>query len=357
MTSKKQKSPGPVDSLLKLPPELMTEVFKFVGDQRTITRELCLVSRRFRDLVVRNTALQSHLCHNNLCRVGFDFDAFTTGVHILRMKRNSYMFGENMVRRLSENTTVHTLQFQLCQLYPTDAKLICRSLINNTVIHTLIMSCNMGYQFDDAEGAGLLKELLRVNTTIRHLDISINSIDDSGMRLIAEGFASNITLEYLNLNYNRFGIVGLRHFIAALDRNTTLRELCMGWSNGIRREGINLILDALMRNSTIQKIAMNCLSFDDANVTQLVRMLRVNTTLRNMDLNNTGLGSKHVARIAEVLEASSSLCEIDLREAHGFDFYQKTERARELRRTMIDIPQEIGKRRGIRVHVGNYVSH
>lgn len=193
--------------LPSMPNEVLTEVFKFFGDQRAITRRLSRVSHRFHGLVTRNHVLQDHLCEHDLCR------------------REEFV-DLGSLRRVLRHSSPHNVT---------------------------ITGGPFAYRVIEDKGVSSLVMLLQHNTTIHSLDISCNGLSPNGIVKIAEMLKVNTTLKNLNLSGNDVGSHGACHLAEALKCNTSLRRVNL-YSTDIRDNGGIGLIEALEQNSTLCEI-------------------------------------------------------------------------------------------------------
>jgi hypothetical protein len=303
--------------------DVLTQVFKFLGNQCTIIAIATLVCRQFRRVATHDAGLFQHLCENALCRVGRLEKAFDQGVHVAKVRWSRSMNGSGgrqYSQKIARNTTLHSIHIKECSWNGLDMQFLSRALFHNTSVRTLDLGDNAICHFD-LRGATHLEELLVRNTTIRTLNLCSNYVGDESVQLIANGLTNNTTLESLNLYFNRIGVDGVRHLMTALERNSTLHSLNLGWNQEMGSVGLNLVLNALKDNSSIHTLSLQGNAFGDENVPVLCEMLQVNTTLRSLDLKHCGIRTvSAISSLTESLGSNTTLRKLNIQDINEGDY-------------------------------------
>ena len=281
-----------------LPPELMTEVFMFVGNHRSITRSLSRVSRRFYHFVTRNPELDQHLCDNNLWngRTGNLLEPTCRGDIQTGIIKNPFdrTFGKIVSRWLPGYTSLRALFIGWFMMDDQNLSTLFGAIKRNTTIYSLELS-RVEMLSDMVSLASSIKEVLMHNTTIRSLSLELCGMEDESMKQLADGLANNTTLKWFSMTRNQFfSLKGMEYLCAVLEHNTTLHSLNLGYNgNRIDEVSLRLLLDTMTRNRGIRNLFMETISFTH-NVPEFVRMLKMNTILKKLYLLDTGLESMSV---------------------------------------------------------------
>ena len=187
----------------------------------------------------------------------------------------------------------------------------------------------------DPSAAGLLVDSmpqLVVFHNLTHLCLVRNGLTSETCNLLSKHNLQH--LEYLDLGYNRtIGRGGVMNLITSLTKFGTIRELdlgdtCLGFEdcealsellacskyiemlnisgNKLPPDSIQLIIDGLSYNSSLEKLKMYASNFSSENVLHLASVLRVNTRLKELDIRGCGIQSSDSVHLAKALEENTT---------------------------------------------------
>jgi NLR family CARD domain-containing protein 3 len=127
-------------------------------------------------------------------------------------------------------------------------------------------------------GAKYLADALKVNTCLKSLNLFENNIFNNGAVFLAEALLTNNTLECLDIGGNRISDDVCLSFSKVISSKDTLTHLNLS-DNNIGRDGINVLLVALVNNSKIISLGVRNDDYNDINSNISIKYL----TDRNME--------------------------------------------------------------------------
>ena len=191
--------------------------------------------------------------------------------------------------------------FEKCVIGNDGAKDLAKVLTSNNTLGELDLSCNA---IGD-EGAEALARALTSNTTLEMLDLSCNIIGDEGIEALARALNFNRTLMTLTLHGNEIGDKGAKAFATVLDSYASLvhQELHH------EEESSPQICSG---NTKLQELILSGNKIGDVGAKSLAQSLCHNHSLKSLYLQgNEGIGREGVCNLIEALNTNKSITTAD----------------------------------------------
>ena len=178
---------------------------------------------------------------------------------------------------------------------------------------------------------------LSVFHNMTHLNLRLCNLTSETCDLLSKCNLQH--LEYLNLSHNYIGRGGAVNLITSLTKFNTIRELNMCWTgigfedckalsellasskyinvlvicdDGgldefiLSSDSVQLIVDGLSHNTSLEKLYMSDSNFSSQNVLHLASVLRVNTRLKTLDIAHGNIQSSDSVHLAKALEENTT---------------------------------------------------
>jgi hypothetical protein len=148
-----------------------------------------------------------------------------------------------------------------------------------------------GSEFGD-DGAKVIADFLKVNSTLSILNVGKCKLTAVGAKYIIDALitSNNCALNNLNLSRNAIGDEGAKDIARLVVVKSTLLKLDITWDSGITTVGFHDIIDALLRNSTLQRLAISTTAFNDVIIKNIVTIIGSNSSLRELDITQYEVG-------------------------------------------------------------------
>src|SRR5690348_13578485 len=105
-----------------------------------------------------------------------------------------------------------------------------------------------------------------------------------------------------------------KELMKQIENNTCCSELNLG-RREINKEEIKRLADALIVNSTLQALTLNCIK-DKEDITVLANVLTKNSILRTLDLSANRIDKEGIEVIAKALTQNFSLLTLNLSQGY-----------------------------------------
>ena len=194
------------------------------------------------------------------------------------------------------------------------------SLTKFSTIRELYLS-NTGIGFEDCKA---LSELLATSKYIKVLDISYEGRDDptlspdarlshDSIQLIIDGLSHNTSLEKLDMRWSNFSSVNVLHLASVLRVNTRLKELDIGLCNIQSSDSVHLA-KALEENTTtqLQTLVLECNRIGSEGAVAFADVLATNKSLARLNMINCSIQEEDAVCLAKAMEKNSSATEFDI---------------------------------------------
>jgi Ran GTPase-activating protein (RanGAP) involved in mRNA processing and transport len=169
---------------------------------------------------------------------------------------------------LAEGSYIYDINLGNTDIDDTDVLDLSIALNSNNSLTRLDLYMNNITQV----GAKYLAEALKVNTCLKSLNLFENNIFNNGAIALAEALLTNNTLECLDIGGNRICNNVCLAFSKVISCNDTLTHLNLS-DNNISRDGINILLVALVNNSNIISLGVKNDDYNDINSNSCVKYL------------------------------------------------------------------------------------
>ena len=191
------------------------------------------------------------------------------------------------------------------------ARCIFEGLQHNTTLVNLNL-CRNGITASDPDTARSLTKMLQVNKSLIHLNLSRNKFSDSGARCIFDGLQHNNTLVYLSLSSAGIQITNsdtAMSLTKMLQVNKSLTHL--GLSNCLHIHTVShwIIFEGLEHNTTLRYLNIRGISdITETDAEHIAWALKSNYSLQILDIADcTFLGRNGIDLILESLMFNSTL--------------------------------------------------
>lgn len=243
-------------------------------------------SVRFRDLLKMNKSLVNiNLEDNNLTDTGCVY----------------------ISESLEENSTIKSLRLASNYIGDIGVKRLCEALLKNNAIESLDLDSN---RFT-ITGANLLFETVNHVGNLKELHLRANDLTPNVTPAVAKTLETS-SLQVLNLRRNLLGDTGVSRIAAALVKpGCKLKKLLLS-SNRIGNLGCTNLADALVRNSTLERldIDMNCI--EDEGAMSMAELFKTNRILKYVDMSMNEIMGPGCSAMADALKDNSTLLELKL---------------------------------------------
>ena len=185
------------------------------------------------------------------------------------------------------------------------------SLITFSTIRELHLR-DTGIGFEDCKA---LSELLATSKCIQVLNIGHNNLSPDSIQLIVDGLSHNTSLEKLNMSDTMFVSENVLNFASVLRGNIRLRELIIGWCNIESSDSVHLAKGVEGNNST--QLQVLCVEGDPIGTEGAVafaNMLKMNQCLKLLiirdDSFHSVIGVDNTLELIESLKHNTTLEEL-----------------------------------------------
>ena len=191
------------------------------------------------------------------------------------------------------------------------------------------------WEFDPAAVHLLVDNMPQMSVfhNLTHLGLTTCDLAPESCNLFSKHTNLLQHLEYLNLSYNHLDRGGAVNLITSLTKFSTIRELnfsytgigfedCMALNellvtskyiqvldivgNKLSPDSIQLIVDGLSHNTSLEKLYMSNSNFSSVNILHLASVLRVNTRLKELNIGQCNIQSSDSVHIAKALEENTT---------------------------------------------------
>ncbi|CAF1492547.1 unnamed protein product [Didymodactylos carnosus] len=140
-----------------------------------------------------------------------------------------------------------------------------------------------------SDGIKCIAKALGTDTRITQLHLHENRLGDEGARILCDALSSNRTITVLGLSSNTLSDAACFHIGNFLRVSCTLISLMLG-QNRIGDRGIRLLVDGLMKNTSLSRLYLNNTLLSDASIDTLLRLIKsTSAPLVKIDLIGTHL--------------------------------------------------------------------
>ena len=186
------------------------------------------------------------------------------------------------------------------------------NLITSLTKFSTIRELNMCWTDIGFEDCKALSELLVSSKCIRVINIGGNKLSPDSIQLVVNGLSHNTSLEKLNMSHSNFSSENVLHLASVLRMNTRLKELTIMWCSVHSSDSVHLA-KALEENTTtqLQNLLMEGNTVGSEGAVAFAAMLAMNKSLANIDIGYCNIQGKGAVLLAEALQRNSTV--------HGFN--------------------------------------
>jgi Ran GTPase-activating protein (RanGAP) involved in mRNA processing and transport len=216
----------------------------------------------------------------------------------------------DMATGFSCNTTLRDLELNCCNA--PNIPLVLEGLHDHSTLRTLILD-----RLPNLSGLGnLLQQQQQRNHAISDLHISRYKFSDgpvpSGLEQLVTAMQRNTTIAKLTISQSSIGRDQAKVLRAMFPRNQTLKSLNLV-NNCIDAEALAELATGLYRNTSLEHLDVADNHLNDAVATRVLQhLIRRNNTLTRLDIDRNSIGFGNVERIADGLRINATLQEVDL---------------------------------------------
>ena len=182
------------------------------------------------------------------------------------------------------------------------ACLIAFGLYNNKKIQNLDLSCNNITDVGVSAIANCFRNQVLLKRPLQILDISCNNISDNGAMALSECLKNKCTLQELYLSNNQITTKGAKKIGEAIRVNDTLQKLSI--SDNALCDGIVAISDGLKCNRKLLDLNISQCQVSIEGAKVIAEAILVNTTLQKLDISHNNLSDDGVINISECLKSN-----------------------------------------------------
>ena len=185
------------------------------------------------------------------------------------------------------------------------------SLIKFSTIRELHLY-DTGIGFEDYK---VLSELLTSSKCIEVLNIGCNELSPDGIQLIIDGLSHNTSLEKLDMRHSKFSSQNVFKLASVLRVNPRLKELNIREYNIQSTDSVHLA-KALEENTTtqLQTLWLGSNPIESEGAVVFADMLATNKSLVELDMRECSIQGEDAVCLAKALEKNSTVREFDISE-------------------------------------------
>ena len=201
-----------------------------------------------------------------------------------------------------------SLSYIKWEFYPAAVNLLVDSMPQLLVFHNLT---HLGLRGHTSETCNLLSKHTDLLQNLECLDLSGNyTIGRGGAVNLITSLTNFSTIRELNLAYTGIGFEDCKALSELLATSKHIKVLSIGCSLDYDRrlssDSIQLIIDGLSHNTSLEKLNMSCSNFSSENVLHLASVLRVNTRLKELNIGWCNIQSSDSVHLAKALEENTT---------------------------------------------------
>ena len=199
----------------------------------------------------------------------------------------------------------------LCESDPVAANLLVDNLPQMSVFHNLthlsFMACDL-----TSETCNLLSKHTDLLQHLECLELNNNhNIGRGGAVNLITSLTKFSTIRELNLGYNGIGFEDCKALNELLATSMYMKVLDindheLGDDPRLSSDSVQLIIDGLSHNTSLEKLNMSCSNFSSENVLHLASVLRVNTRLKSLHIRCCNIQSSDSVHLAKALEENTT---------------------------------------------------
>ncbi|XP_037833688.1 protein phosphatase 1 regulatory subunit 37 [Kryptolebias marmoratus] len=207
------------------------------------------------------------------------------------------------------NSRLRVLHLHNAQLSGMPLFTLVGALKTNRALQELHLTNNLLNSFQDALQLG---DLLRYNTTLQTLELSNNAVADAGLEELCEGLSKQTEgLKVLLLRNNQITVRGMNHLAKILPGLKVLQVLDLG-ENLLGNEGIQLIREPLMVNSSILQLSLTQTNITCEGAVALAEFLAESRLIQRLDLRQNWVKLGGLMALSLALRINRSLEHLDV---------------------------------------------
>ena len=184
-------------------------------------------------------------------------------------------------------------------------------LITSLTRFCIIRELNLNSTSIGLEDCKALSELLASSMDIGLLNIGGNVLSPDCIQLIVDGLSVNTSLEKLNLRHSNFSSENVLYLASVLRVNTRLKELDIEKCNIQSSDSVYLAI-ALESNTQLQTLWLGSNPFGSKGVVALADVLATNKSLTELNMEVCYIHVEGAVCLAKAIEKNSTLREFDI---------------------------------------------
>ena len=220
---------------------------------------------------------------------------------------------DDIVSKIENNAIEHVYILPMRKIGSSEVKELSDALIQTQSVQSFYAS---GHAMEK-DGFRSMGEMLAKNTSLKNLCIGNEGMQDEGMQLLCEGMMENYTVKVWDLEFKGLGTMGIEALSGVLASPVCVLETLNLSRNALTDEAIEILCNALLKNTTIRHLDLAENAFTAACMPALTRWLtspecRLETlVLRNNDFKNasSALG-KALARNTSLITLNLNDCQL-----------------------------------------------
>ena len=180
-----------------------------------------------------------------------------------------------------------------------------RMLVFHNLTHLELLGSDLR-----SETCNLLSKQTDLLQHLEYLNLSSNrTIDRGGAVDLITSLTKFSTIRELNLEHTGIGFEDCKALSELLATSKCIKVLNISGDEdleGLSSESIQMIVDGLSHNTSLEKLDMSYSIFSSENVLHLASVLRVNTRLKELDISYCHIQSSDSVHLAKALEENTT---------------------------------------------------
>ena len=186
-------------------------------------------------------------------------------------------------------------------------------LITSLTKFSTIRELKLRYTGIDFEDCKALGELLATSKYIQVLNVFGPGISSDRIQLIIDGLSHNTSLEKLNMRFSKFSSENVLHLASVLRVNTRLKELYISYCHIQSSDSVHLA-KALEENTTtqLQILWLECNLIGSEGAVAFADMLATNKSLTELNMRWCGIQGEGAVRLGKGMEKNCNVTEFNI---------------------------------------------
>ena len=192
---------------------------------------------------------------------------------------------------------------------PADPHLLVANMPQLLVFHNLT---HLGLEDCTSETCNLLCKQSQLLQHLEYLNLGHSHIGRGGAVNLITSLTKFSTIRELHLAHTGIGFEDCKALSELLATSKCIKVLNIGTVEGLEDneylspDSVQLIIDGLSHNTSLEKLDMSCSNFSSENVLHLASVLRVDTRLKELNIGRCNIQSGDSVHLAKALEENTA---------------------------------------------------